>query len=339
MNASVNRPRVLVTGGTGFIGSHAVVELAGAGYEPVIVDNLCNSSEEVVERLERILGRAPEFHRADLRDAAAMERMLARGSFAAVMHFAGLKAVGESATQPLRYYENNVGGTLVLAEAMRRHSVRTLVFSSSATVYGDQSALPIREDASLAPANPYGRTKLVIEEILRDLAASEPGWRISLLRYFNPVGAHASGLIGEEPRGVPNNLMPYACRVAAGQIEELRVFGGDYPTPDGTGVRDYIHVVDLVKGHLAALAALAKDEGVICINLGTGRGHSVLELTDMLERVSGRKLPRRIVARRPGDVAASYADASLAERVLGWRAEKGLEDMCRDAWRWQQAPR
>jgi UDP-glucose 4-epimerase len=235
------------------------------------------------------------------------------------------------------YFDNNVGGTLALCDAMQRHGVRTMVFSSSATVYGDQKSVPIKEDASTGPANPYGRTKLVIEDILRDLAASEPGWKVALLRYFNPVGAHPSALIGEDPRGVPNNLMPYACQVLAGRHPELRVFGADYPTPDGTGVRDYIHVLDLVQGHIAALDALPACEGVMCVNLGTGRGHSVLELADALERASGRALPRRIVERRPGDVAVSYADPSLAARLLGWRAQKTLDDMCRDAWRWQQA--
>jgi len=328
---------ILVTGGAGFIGSHAAVELVEAGYEPVILDNLCNSREEALARIERITGKRLVFHRADIRDAAALDRVLGGARFDAVMHFAGLKAVGESAAQPLRYYENNVGGTMVLCEVMRRHGVRTIVFSSSATVYGDQASVPIREEAPTAPTNPYGRTKLMIEEILRDQAASEPGWKVALLRYFNPVGAHASGLIGEDPRGVPNNLMPYACQVAVGRLPELRIFGGDYPTPDGTGVRDYIHVVDLAKGHIAALDGLARRSGVLCVNLGTGRGHSVLEVADALERASGRKIARRIVERRPGDVAVSYADASLATELLGWRAEKTLEDMCRDAWRWQKA--
>jgi UDP-glucose 4-epimerase len=330
------RATVLVTGGAGYIGSHAVVALIEAGCEPVVLDNLCNSHEEALARIERISGKRPEFHRADVRDAAALDKVFGKYRFDAVMHFAGLKAVGESVAQPLQYYENNVGGTLELCEAMQRHGVRNVVFSSSATVYGNQEATPIREDASTGPTNPYGRTKLIIEDILRDLAASEPGWQVALLRYFNPVGAHESGLIGEDPQGIPNNLMPYACQVAAGRLAELRVFGGDYPTPDGTGVRDYIHVVDLAKGHLAALEALAKREGVLCVNLGTGRGHSVLELVDALERASGRKVPRRTVERRPGDVAITYADPSLAAKLLGWRAQKTLDDMCRDAWRWQQ---
>ena len=329
--------QILVTGGAGYIGSHAVVELIEAGYEPVIVDNLCNSHPESINRIERITGRRPAFHEVDIRDAAALDRIFGSARIAAVMHFAGLKAVGESVSQPLRYYENNLGGTFVLCETMRRHGVRTLVFSSSATVYGDQEKVPIAETAPTAPTNPYGRTKLMIEDTLRDLAASEPGWKVALLRYFNPVGAHPSGLIGEDPNGIPNNLMPFVCQVAVGRLAELRVFGGDYPTPDGTGVRDYIHVVDLVRGHIAALKALAGQQGVLCVNLGTGSGYSVLELADAFERASGRKIDRRIVERRPGDVAVNYADPSLAKRLLGWSAEKTLEDMCRDAWRWQQS--
>jgi UDP-glucose 4-epimerase len=327
---------ILVTGGAGYIGSHAVVELIGAGYEPVVVDNLCNSHEEVFARIERITGQRPKFHRADIRDGAALDRVLSERRFDAVMHFAGLKAVGESVVQPLRYYENNVSGTIALCQAMQRHAVRRIVFSSSAVVYGNQQVVPIAEDASIRPTNPYGQTKLMCEVLLRDLAASDPDCKVALLRYFNPVGAHESGLIGEDPKDVPNNLMPYVCQVAVGRLPELLIFGDDYGTPDGTGVRDYIHVVDLAKGHLAALDALSVQNGVSCVNLGTGRGSSVLELTDAVERVSGRKIRRRIVGRRPGDAAASYADASLAQRLLGWRATKTLDDMCRDAWRWQR---
>jgi UDP-glucose 4-epimerase len=328
---------VLVTGGAGYIGSHAVVELIEAGYQPVIVDNLSNSHPEAVNRIERITKKRPAFHEADLRDAAALERIFASTRVAAVIHFAGLKAVGESVSQPLRYYENNLGGTLVLCDAMRRHGVRTLVFSSSATVYGDPKTVPIAETASTGATNPYGRTKLIIEQMLRDLAASEPGWQVALLRYFNPVGAHPSGMIGEDPQGIPNNLMPFVSQVAVGRLPELRVFGGDYPTPDGTGVRDYIHVVDLAQGHLAALQALDRGDGLVCVNLGTGRGYSVLELADAFERASGRTIPRRVVERRPGDVALNYADPSLARERLGWSAKKNLDDMCRDAWRWQQS--
>jgi UDP-glucose 4-epimerase len=327
---------ILVTGGAGYIGSHAVVELIEAGYSPIVVDNLANSHAESINRVERITGKRPTFHEADIRDAAALERIFKAAPISAVIHFAGLKAVGESVSQPLRYYENNLGGTFVLCEAMQRHGVRTIVFSSSATVYGDQSLVPISETATTGATNPYGRTKQMIEQILRDLAVSEPGWRVALLRYFNPVGAHASGLIGEDPQGIPNNLMPFVCQVAVGRLPELRVFGGDYPTPDGTGVRDYIHVVDLAKGHVAALKALEEKDGVVCVNLGTGRGYSVLELADAFERASGRKVPRKIVERRPGDVAVNYADPALAKKLLGWSAEKTIDDMCRDAWRWQQ---
>jgi UDP-glucose 4-epimerase len=290
-----------------------------------------------VNRIERITGRRPAFHPVDVRDPGALEPVFRTGDISAVMHFAGLKAVGESVSQPLRYYENNLGGTFVLCETMRRHGVRTLVFSSSATVYGDQKTMPVAETASTAPANPYGRSKLMIEDMLRDLAASDAGWKIALLRYFNPVGAHPSGMIGEDPQGIPNNLMPFVCQVAVGRLPELRVYGGDYATADGSGVRDYIHVVDLVRGHLAALTVLQREDGVLCVNLGTGRGYSVLELADAFEQASGRPIARRIVERRPGDVAVNYADPSLAQRLLGWRAAKTLQDMCRDAWRWQQS--
>jgi UDP-glucose 4-epimerase len=327
---------VLVTGGTGYIGSHTAVELLAAGHEVVIVDNLCNSHAAVIERIGAIAGRTPQFVEADVRDRAAMQTLFDAHRFDAVIHFAGLKAVGESVAQPLMYYDNNVNGLLVLAAVMEAAGVRKLAFSSSATVYGDPHAVPIREDFPLGATNPYGRSKLMIEEILRDLASTEPAWRIALLRYFNPVGAHPSGLIGENPRGVPNNLMPFAVQVAAGLRPELSVYGGDYPTADGTGVRDYIHVVDLALGHVAALQALAQQaDAVFTVNLGTGRGYSVLELVRALAAASGRPLPYRIVARRPGDIAQCYADATRAQEILGWRATRGLDEMCADSWRWQ----
>jgi len=327
---------ILVTGGAGYIGSHTVVELIQSGHEVVVIDNLSNSREESINRIERITGKRPVFHCADVRDAAALEKIFAATRFAAVIHFAGLKAVGESVQQPLQYYECNLGSTLALCEAMRRHGVRNLVFSSSATVYGDPQSVPLRENARTAPTNPYGRTKLMIEEILRDLAISEPGWHIALLRYFNPGGAHESGLIGEDPRGIPNNLMPFVSQVANGRLAELSIFGNDWPTPDGTGVRDYIHVVDLALGHLAALKALEREAGIFVVNLGTGRGYSVLEIIAAFERASGRSVPFRVVARRPGDIAEYYADPTFARESLGWSAAKGIEEICRDGWRWQQ---
>ncbi|MEW5942691.1 MAG: UDP-glucose 4-epimerase GalE [Pseudomonadota bacterium] len=326
---------ILVTGGTGYIGSHTVVELMLAGHEVLIVDNLSNSKVTVLDRVERIVGRRPAFLEADIRDRKAMQSLFAGQRFDAVIHFAGLKAVGESVAQPLRYYDNNVHGSLVLFEAMAEAGVKELVFSSSATVYGDPHAVPIREDFPLSVTNPYGRSKLMIEEMLGDIARSDSSWRIALLRYFNPVGAHESGLIGEDPNGIPNNLMPYIARVAAGKLEALSVFGNDYPTHDGTGVRDYIHVTDLARGHLAALRAVGNREGVLAVNLGTGRGYSVLEMVRAFEAASGRAVPYRITGRRPGDIAACYADPSLARDVLGWQAQYGIEEMCRDAWRWQ----
>jgi UDP-glucose 4-epimerase len=331
-----NTQTVLVTGGTGYIGSHTAVELLAAGHDVVIVDNLCNSHAAVIGRIGTIAGRTPQFVEADVRDRAAMQALFAAHRFDAVIHFSGLKAVGESVAQPLMYYDNNVSGFVVLAEVMAAAGVRRLAFSSSATVYGDPHAVPIREDFPLGATNPYGRSKLMIEEILRDLARADPAWRIALLRYFNPVGAHPSALIGENPRGVPNNLMPYAVQVVAGLRPELSVYGGDYPTPDGTGVRDYIHVVDLALGHVAALDALARqNQSVFTVNLGTGRGYSVLEVVRALAAASGRPLPYRVVDRRPGDIAQCYADASRALEILGWRATRGLEEMCADSWRWQ----
>lgn len=326
---------LLVTGGAGYIGSHACVELLAAGHEVVVVDNLCNSRREVLGRIERIAGRPVAFHQCDVRDEAALRAIFGQHAIDAVLHFAGLKAVDESVARPLEYYDNNVGGTLALCAAMRASGLRRLVFSSSATVYGDPDAVPVREDHPLRPTNPYGRSKAMIESILQDLARSDPAWKVALLRYFNPVGAHESGLIGEDPDGVPNNLMPFIAQVAVGRREALNVYGNDYPTPDGTGVRDYIHVVDLARGHLAALERLDAAEGVLTVNLGTGRGYSVLEVVEAFRQASGREIPYRIVARRPGDVAASYADPSLAKRLLGWRAERDLVQMCRDAWRWQ----
>jgi len=327
---------IFVTGGTGYIGSHTVVELLAEGHDVLIVDNLCNSKAPVVDRIAAIAGRTPRFVRADVRDRVAIRALFEQYDFETVIHFAGLKAVGESVARPLEYYDNNVAGTLVVVEAMAEAGVKTLVFSSSATVYGDPHAVPILEDFPLAPTNPYGRTKLMIEEILRDLAKSDPGWRIALLRYFNPVGAHACGLIGEDPNGVPDNLMPYIAQVAAGKLAELPVYGNDYPTPDGTGVRDYLHVVDLARGHLAALNALRERPGVLTVNLGTGRGYSVLEMVRSFAAASGRAVPYRIVARRPGDVAQCYADPALASELLGWRAQYGIDAMCADTWRWQR---
>jgi UDP-glucose 4-epimerase len=332
-------PTVLLTGATGFIGSHTCVEVISAGWTPVIVDNLCNSSPVVVDRVEKITGHRPAFVEADVRDGRALDRIFGEQAIDAVVHFAGLKAVGESVAEPLRYYGNNVVGTVALLEAMIRHGVKRIVFSSSATVYGMAERMPLTEDSPLGAVNPYGRTKVMVEQILRDVAAADPEWRSMLLRYFNPVGAHASGLIGEDPAGTPNNLMPFVAQVAAGRRPRLRVFGGDYPTVDGTGVRDYIHVVDLALGHVAALARLvnAGAPRECIVNLGTGRGHSVLEVVRAFEAASGRPVPCEIVARRPGDVATCYADATRASTLLGWQARRGLDEMCVDAWRWQAA--
>ncbi len=331
--------RILVTGGAGYIGSHTCVELLNAGHEVVVVDNLSNSKEEALRRVGELAG--PEaaqrltFHRVDLLDRAALDAVFSRAPVDAVIHFAGLKAVGESVSIPLRYYHNNVTGTLILCEVMAAHGVRNLVFSSSATVYGEPARVPITEDFPLSATNPYGRSKLMIEDILRDLGRADPAWNAILLRYFNPVGAHASGRIGEDPTGIPNNLMPFVAQVAVGRLPELRVFGNDYPTADGTGVRDYIHVVDLALGHLAALDRLSANPGVVAYNLGTGRGYSVLEVVAAFEQATNRRVPYRIVARRPGDVAVSYADPTRAQAELGWRAVRGLADMCADTWRWQ----
>jgi len=327
---------VLVTGGVGYIGSHACVVLIEAGYDVVVLDNLCNSSPQVIARIERITGKAPVFIQGDIRERACLDRIFSEHTVAAVMHFAGLKAVGESVTKPLEYYDNNVVGTLVLLAAMEQARVRSLVFSSSATVYGDPAAVPIREDFPRSATNPYGRSKLIVEDILADWHAANPTWSIGRLRYFNPVGAHPSGLIGEDPQGMPNNLMPFVAQVAVGQRDKLSVFGDDYPTPDGTGVRDYIHVMDLVEGHVMALDYISRQRGLHSINLGTGNGVSVLAMVSAFEQASGRAVPYQIVDRRPGDVAECWADASLAAELLGWQASRSLQQMCEDAWRWQE---
>jgi len=331
------RPAILVTGGAGFIGSHVCVELINSGYLPIVVDNLCNSKQESLNRVARITGVAPVFYRVDINDKSAMRDVFSAHSIEAVMHFAGLKAVGESNQIPMKYYRYNVAGTLSLTEVMEEFKVWKLIFSSSATVYGDPVSVPINETFATSATNPYGRSKLIVEDILRDIAKA-PGsqWNFSLLRYFNPVGAHESGLIGEDPAGIPNNLLPYVAQVAIGKLKELSVFGDDYNTVDGTGVRDYIHVVDLALGHLAALKGLDKS-GVGCraYNLGTGSGISVLQMVAAFEAASGRKVPYKIVPRRAGDIASCYADADLAKRELGWEAVFGLERMMQDAWRWQ----
>jgi UDP-glucose 4-epimerase len=331
--------KILVTGGTGYIGSHTCVELLAAGHEVVVVDNLSNSRRDVNEQVARIAGRAPAFVEADIRDRAAMQALFASQPFDAVVHFAGLKAVGESVEQPLRYYDNNVTGTLVLFETMQQAGVKTLVFSSSATVYGDPATVPIVEDFPLSATNPYGRSKLMIEDMLRDLALADAQWRIALLRYFNPVGAHESGLIGEEPNGIPNNLVPYIAQVADGRRDALNVYGGDYPTPDGTGMRDYIHVVDLAIGHVKTLGKLATSPGLLTYNLGTGRGNSVLEMVRAFEQACGKPIPYKIVARRPGDIATCYADPARAKAELGWSAERDVAQMCADSWRYQTTPK
>jgi len=378
------KQKILVTGGTGYIGSHTVVALISVGYDPVIIDNLSNSKVAVLDRIEAITGKRPAFYQADLRDRAALGAIFQENAISAVIHFAGLKAVGESVAAPLRYYENNIEGTLSLCSVMAARGVKCLIFSSSATVYGEPSTVPIREDFPLAPASPYGRTKLMIEQILQDLHVADPAWQIVLLRYFNPVAAHESGLIGEDPSGIPNNLMPYVSQVAVGRRERLSVYGNDYPTPDGTGVRDYIHVMDLAEGHVAALRYMEgldsrlrgndkedgdgqesgddkvseKDKefgndqergndkegrdsqsraaGPLIVNLGTGQGCSVLQMVRAFENASGKTVPYRIVARRPGDIATCYADPARARELLGWSARRTLADMCADTWRWQE---
>jgi UDP-glucose 4-epimerase len=328
---------ILVTGGLGYIGSHTCVELLRAGYDVTIVDNLVNSKLAVLERIQEVAGRQASFHKADLRDGGALDKVFERHSFEAVIHFAGLKAVGESVVKPLEYYGNNVGGTCRLLEAMARHAVNRIVFSSSATVYGDPQYLPYDESHPLNAANPYGRTKQFVEAILADVAVANPDFAHATLRYFNPIGAHPSGRMGEDPRGIPNNLFPYVTQVAIGRLDRLRIFGNDYDTPDGTGVRDYIHVMDLAAGHLAALRYLLERNRSITVNLGTGRGYSVLEVVEAFERVNGIPIAREFAPRRPGDIAMYYADVSRARTELGWQTKLTLEDICRDAWNWQRA--
>lgn len=326
---------VLVTGGAGYIGSHTVIELLNQGQEVVVIDNLSNSHKVALDRVQVITDKQIQFFDADIRDKVALREVFRQVSIDSVIHFAGLKAVGESVEHPLRYYENNVYGTLALLDVMKEFHVFKLVFSSSATVYGDPDEVPIKESAKLQATNPYGQSKLMIEDILRDVAASDERWVFTLLRYFNPVGAHASGLIGEDPQGIPNNLMPFISQVAVGRLEKLSVFGNDYPTKDGTGVRDYIHVVDLAKGHLLALQKLTSQKGCVAINLGTGEGYSVIEMVEAFEKASKRNVPYQIVDRRPGDIASCYADATFAEDYLGFKAELGVEQMAIDTWHWQ----
>ena len=327
---------ILVTGGAGYIGSHTVVELLERGYGVVVVDNLSNSSEESLRRVQKITGKEVAFYHADIRDRAVMETIFSENTFDAVIHFAGLKAVGESVQKPIEYYDNNLYGTLVLLETMKAHGVKKLVFSSSATVYGTPEHLPLTEESPIGgTTNPYGTSKYFQELMLRDVFRADNAWNIILLRYFNPVGAHASGLIGEDPKGIPNNLMPYVAQVASGKLKKINVFGNDYPTKDGTGVRDYIHVVDLARGHIAALEKLQK-AGVHIYNLGTGVGYSVLDMIHAFEKACGKQLPYEICPRRAGDIAACYADPSKAEKELGWKAEYGIEEMCRDQWNWQK---
>ena len=325
----------MVTGASGYIGSHTCVELLDAGFSVVAVDNLCNSSRESLRRVEKIIGKPLVFHEADVRDMAEMEMIFGQTPIDAIIHFAGLKAVGESVAEPLRYYDNNVGGTISLLQVAQKAGVRRFVFSSSATVYGDPDFSPVPETARLSVANPYGRSKLMIEELLNDLSFSDPSWSVAILRYFNPVGAHPSGLIGEDPHGIPNNLMPYVAQVAVGRLKELAVFGDDYPTKDGTGVRDYIHVMDLARGHVDALTYLFEKNKGFTVNLGTGVGYSVLDVVHAFGKACGRPIPYRIAPRRAGDVPLYYADPSLAHALLGWKAKYGLDEMCKDYWRWQ----
>jgi len=328
---------ILVTGGAGYIGTHTCIELLQAGYQVVVFDNLSNSKPVALKRVRDITGKDLEFVKGDIRDREALDNLFRGHPIEAVIHFAGLKAVGESVQKPLEYYENNVSGTVTLLQAMRDAGVKNIVFSSSATVYGDPASLPIREDFPLSATNPYGRSKLIVEDILRDLHVADDSWNIGILRYFNPVGAHHSGRIGEDPNDIPNNLMPFVSQVAVGKLPELSVFGNDYPTHDGTGVRDYIHVVDLAKGHIKALQKLEQSPGCVTYNLGTGTGYSVLDMVKAFEKASGKTVAYRIAPRRPGDIAACYADPELARRELGWEAEYGVEAMCQDSWRWQSS--
>ncbi len=326
---------ILVTGGAGYIGSHTVLELLSIGHQVIVVDNLSNSSQESLHRVASITGKSPVFYEVDLLDKEKLDAIFQNHDIDSVIHFAGYKAVGESVQKPMMYYQNNIDSTLILCETMKKHGVTNIVFSSSATVYGDPETVPITEESPLSATNPYGRTKLFIEYILRDLYVSDNTWNIALLRYFNPVGAHKSGLIGEDPNDIPNNLMPFVSQVAVGKLEQLSVFGNDYPTPDGTGVRDYIHVVDLAIGHLKAIEKLEEDPGLVIYNLGTGKGTSVLDMVQAFEKASGKKVPYKIAPRRPGDIATCYADPAKAEKELKWKAERGIEEMCNDAWKWQ----
>ena len=326
---------ILVTGGTGFIGSHTAVELIQAGKEVVIVDNFSNSKPEVLNRIERITGTRPTFYEADLLDKPAIDQIFEEQQIDAVIHFAGLKAVGESVHKPLEYYHNNLTGTLILCQSMREHNCKRIVFSSSATVYGMHNPVPFKEGMPTSATNPYGYTKVMIEQILTDLYTADPEWSVVLLRYFNPIGAHESGLIGEDPNGIPNNLLPYVSQVAIGKLPMLSVYGNDYDTPDGTGVRDYIHVVDLAVGHVKAIKYIFSNPGLDIINLGTGVGYSVLDMVKAFSKACGKEIPYEIKPRREGDIAMCYADPSKAAKVLGWKAERGLEQMCEDAWRWQ----
>ncbi|MBT8518734.1 UDP-glucose 4-epimerase GalE [Polynucleobacter paneuropaeus] len=326
---------ILVTGGTGYIGSHTVVQLLAAGHDVLILDNFCNSKSKVVDRIAKIAGKTPGFIEGDIRDRALLKSLFAEHAIETVIHFAGLKAVGESVQKPLMYYDNNVSGSIVLFEEMAAASVKEIVFSSSATVYGDPQFLPITEDHPLSVTNPYGQNKLMIENILRDIYVADPSWKIALLRYFNPVGAHISGTIGEDPADIPNNLMPFVAQVAVGKRKLLQVFGNDYDTVDGTGVRDFIHVEDLASGHLAALDYLQKNSGVLTVNLGTGTGTSVIEMIEAFKKASGKTIAYEVVARRSGDIASCYADPTKAKAVLGWQARYGIDRMCEDAWRWQ----
>lgn len=327
---------ILVTGGAGYIGSHTCIELLNEGYEVVVVDNLCNSSTESLKRVEEITGKTVKFYEADILDKEALEKIFAAEKIESVIHFAGLKAVGESVQKPLEYYHNNITGTLVLCDVMRNHGVKNIVFSSSATIYGDPAFIPITEECPKGICtNPYGWTKHMLEQVLTDLHTSDPEWNVVLLRYFNPIGAHKSGKIGEDPKGIPNNLMPYVTQVAVGKLKCLGVFGNDYDTPDGTGVRDYIHVVDLALGHVKAIKKLEDKEGVSIYNLGTGNGYSVLQMVKAMEKACGHEIPYEIKPRREGDIATCYADPAKAKRELGWEAKRGLEEMCEDSWRWQ----
>lgn len=327
---------VLVTGGAGYIGSHTCVELLNAGYQVVVADNLCNSCQEALERVQEITGKVLTFYQVDIRDEEGLRQLFQKESIDAVIHFAGLKAVGESVQQPMKYYDNNISGTLTLCRVMNEFGVKNIVFSSSATVYGSPKTVPILEDFPLSVTNPYGRTKLMLEEILQDFHTADPEWNVILLRYFNPIGAHKSGRIGENPKGIPNNLMPYITQVAVGKLECLGVFGDDYDTIDGSGVRDYIHVVDLALGHVKAIEKIAENQGVLIYNLGTGNGYSVLQMVKAFEEASGQKIPYVIKPRRSGDIATCYADCSKAKKELGWEAQYGLKEMCEDSWRWQK---